>query len=256
MPWRRSTAWACASRLRHASGSLGSTGSLAASARSARERQVLERLRPAGEAALQLARRRRSRAPARAAARARAARPGGRRPSPASVERPRRSASRRPPAAAPAASEGSVQRSLLSQGVATDIAPAGRRRAGAGRAGQRAGASAASRVRTSAISSARTRISASPSRFWPPWPPSGSRQPHTKSLGLSSASGRGWVSSSAGAVGLERELAAQRAQHHLELDLLPVGAQLGLASGVLGAPAAVPQARITSNCWREVALHA
>jgi beta-glucuronidase len=37
-----------------------------------------------------------------------------------------------------------------------------------------------------------------------------------------------------GAVGLQGELAAQRAQHHLELDVVPVGAQPRLAARVLG----------------------
>jgi hypothetical protein len=36
------------------------------------------------------------------------------------------------------------------------------------------------------------------------------------------------------AVGLERKLATQSAQHHLVFDVLPVGAQCGLAAGALG----------------------
>ena len=76
-----------------------------------------------------------------------------------------------------------------------------------------------------------------------------------KSLGLSSASGCGWVNSSAEWYGSSVNL--PRSPHSITSNL--TRSQSGRSSvsrPARFAPAAVPDARMTSNCRREVALHA
>ena len=67
---------------------------------------------------------------------------------------------------------------------------------------------------------------------------------------------RAWVGEEqCGAVGLERELAAQSAQHDQVLTCSQSGRSVVWRPACL-APAAVPRARMRSNCWRLVALQA
>ena len=184
-PWRRSTALACASRLSHAWGSLGSTGWLPARRTSAVQLRLSSALSQRGK----------HRCSWRAASVLRAwAISRSRSPSPRGARAGRPSARPEPLVAAAAAAAGAgvgsamlrlpfcwVKGATGGQGGSRRSALPGPCR-GAGRVFplrvfQRVGASAASFACTSAASSARTCISASPSRFWPPRRPCWSRHP-------------------------------------------------------------------------------